>query len=261
MPPPAYILVSGPPRSGTTMLQHILCGPHTALKLPECSFITRAIEHYSNIVRYSDAQRFDAYFGSRERAREIYSNIIKILLSYAEQTYNPANKTLILKDPELSLFLHYATELFPPTTRVVLSIRNPLAVIASIKQVTKRSGKNFDLLEASRQIFTYYYEIWQFKASNETKNVMFVKYEEIASRRQETLEELRDFCGYELNLQGDRTTTYDPSDPFYSPLSGKPVTDEAVAEWQRILNSKEINSILKDFAGVMENWGYAPSST
>ncbi len=71
--PAKLIVVSGPPRSGTTLANRILCAsPGCAPFLPECSFITKQIEQYANILLYSDRERFSAYLGTLDACRSCF---------------------------------------------------------------------------------------------------------------------------------------------------------------------------------------------
>lgn len=56
------VLVNGAPRSGTSLLTGLLsAGKEVSPMLPECTYITQIIQHFHNLLHYSDPQRFAAY--------------------------------------------------------------------------------------------------------------------------------------------------------------------------------------------------------
>jgi hypothetical protein len=56
------VLVTGTPRSGTTLLAGLLSvGKEASPMLPECTYITQIIQPFHNFPHYSDPQRFAAY--------------------------------------------------------------------------------------------------------------------------------------------------------------------------------------------------------
>lgn len=62
------IVISGPQRTGTTLANRMQCAStkKTAPVLPECSFMTKQIGQYANILLYADKEYFSAYYSTHE---------------------------------------------------------------------------------------------------------------------------------------------------------------------------------------------------
>src|SRR5512146_756071 len=104
---PHYILVSGAPRSGTTLLGGLLSsGDQSFPMLPECSYITQIIRHFHDFLHYSDPQRFAAYAIDEATLSGMYERMVQDMLQTAWSHFKGMPyKYLILKDPELTLLV------------------------------------------------------------------------------------------------------------------------------------------------------------
>lgn len=125
--PAKLIVVSGPSRSGTTLTNRILCAsPKCAPFLPECSFITKQIEQYTNILLYSDKEIFSYYFGTLDACRSCFKACINAHLNALLRASPLVSgyDNIVLKDPMLVYYLAQAQELLPAATRFVLPVRN-----------------------------------------------------------------------------------------------------------------------------------------
>ena len=95
------VLVVGAPRSGTTLVAGLLsAGKKASPGLPECTFLTQIIQHYYNLIHYSDQQRFAAYAINKETLTKVYRDMIDSMLSIVRSHFkNVDYQYLILKDP------------------------------------------------------------------------------------------------------------------------------------------------------------------
>ena len=75
---------------------------------------------------------------------------------------------LVLKDPGLALYLDEIESLFPPYKLIVL-VRDPRDVIASMKNVSIKKEESFDIKKTADEIFIYYFKIGKYhKISKKT---------------------------------------------------------------------------------------------
>ncbi len=259
---PSYstlVLLTGPPRSGTTWLNREICnGNHVFNFLPECSLLTKQIELFSTILHYTDPQRFSAYFSNTQNLVSYYQdNIMRMIDLIVKINKNQGDGILVLKDPELSLYLGELIPLLPKHKLIVL-IRDPRDVLASMKNVVIRKQQIWNVEDISNQIFKYYYHIDQ-HIEQASPNTLFVRYEDLVVQG---LEKVHQFLQQE-NDTNLKQTNYESiqekinsADPFFSELYFQPTTQEKIGTYKNILTETELNDIEKVYSGVIQRWGY-----
>ncbi len=253
------IVVSGPPRSGTTLANRILCAsPRCAQFLPECSFITKQIEQYANILQYSDRERFSAYFDTDDECRSCFRACIDAHLNalLRARPQVAGHEFVVLKDPMLVYYLAQAQELLPACTRFVLTVRNPLGVIASMKQVESRRGAAWNIEATVNDIFNFYFHLYRAREEGRLASACYLKYEDLVVGNWEALEAFLGFPVSDALMLSKHERVLDKHDPFYTPLYEKQVSGERVDAWQSELSEAEISYVRGVFSGVMAYWGY-----
>lgn len=255
---PVIIFIAGPPRSGTTLLNRIMSGcVELGRFLPECTYLTKEIEHYANILLYSDEERFGTYFGNEENLRKCFQQIIDAhLITLIANAGIDVSSVLILKDPVLGLYVDQAIKIFPDDTKFIITIRDPRDVLASMKNVRAKQKKKWDVVSESTDVFNYYYKP-RLAADGKPDAIHFIKYEEIVESK---FDELSSFLGVEikenLSTDGNSRLAINKDDPFYSPLYDKPIQRGRVGSYKKMLNRRELRHISRVFSGVMAHWGY-----
>lgn len=257
--PAKVIVVSGPPRSGTTLANRLLtASPQCAPFVPECSFITREIEQYANILLYSDKERFAAYFNTIDNCKSCFKACVtahlEALLHASPQVRG--FEYVVLKDPMLALYLTQAQDLLPFGTRFVLTVRNPLAVIASMKQVDRRKGTRWKIRSTVNNILNFYYSLTRVRQEGLLRSAVYIKYEDLVRGKNEKLEEFLGFAVNDTPTAGKHDRDFDRKDPFYTQLYEKPVTDERINAWRSELSKLEVLYAKRVCAGVMDYWDY-----
>lgn len=255
------ILITCPPRSGTTWLNRELCSGAAAFPfLPECTFLTQQVELYNRIINYSDKKRFMAYFQNRHNLTTLFrENIARQIDQAASLNKKTDANVLVLKDPGLSLHLEASEALFPEHYLIVL-LRDPRNVIASMKKVSLKKETDFEIKKTADEIFMYYYKIGIFYKKN-NENSIFVRYEDLVTGKTEDLQGflpdglMPSVSTGEIDLS-ELKQKLDPSDPFFSEHYFHPTTDQTIASYVNILSEDEINYIDNIFSGVIQCWGY-----
>lgn len=254
------VIVCGPPRSGTTWLARELCNSPIAFPfLPECSLITHQIEQYRFMKTY-ESKRFQAYFGTQENLLNFYrETVTRLINQVANLNQKTGAKTLVLKDPLLCLCLEDIKEVMPPHKLVVL-IRDPRDVIASMKQVSARKKQKWNVRKEAHELLRYSNQIGSHHQRADKDNI-FLRYEDIVVGQTSFLHDfLRQGSENMIFSQANVTTVsdkIDSSDPFFSKLYLQPTTSEKIGSYTKILSVIEIGYIEDVFSGVMQQWNYS----
>jgi hypothetical protein len=254
------IVIAGPPRSGTTLANRILCSSSwCAPFLPECSFISKQVEQYATILSYADEERFSAYFSTHEAYAACFRTCIAAHLEslIRASPHIAGYEHIVLKDPMLSYHLVQAQDLLPRGTHFIVTVRNPLAVIASMKQVATKRGDAWNIKVTVDEIFNFYFHLSCAREKIQPEYIHFVRYEDLVLRN---WKELEAFLGFPVSgefIATKHERRFNREDPFYSPLYEGPLSSERIDAWQDCLSDSEISYVRDIFGGVMTYWQYA----
>lgn len=245
---PPLIIVTGPPRSGTTMMQIELASSSSTDReveaIPECTYTTLLIEQYTRIKLGGEKRRLLSYFGSKERLRRTFAEIVRVSLRkcIAEHRDRYGDRVpLVLKDPLLSAHLPHLPDLFPPQTRYVTVIRNPFDIFASLKVARRKEGTAFSIAETARWLWPLYIGIYRATTATEKlENLLLIRYEDFVSNDGQTQKRLEDFVGFRIRRAGGTHFSLDgSSDPLKTAVLGKAVTASRMNRYLKILSFRE----------------------
>jgi len=254
----SLVLITGVPRSGTTWLNRELCLLEgTYPYISECTYITKQVELYHNTINYINKERFKNYFGTKEQIVKYYQENIKKLIDIVSIINYQNNATkLILKDPQLVLYLNDLENVFPDH-KLIIIIRDPRDVLASLKNVLKRKKETFEIHKQAELHYNYYFKI----SKNIKKNTFIIKYEDLVSsdfKRNDF------FLSIGMKLENkihnftyaDIQKNIDIKDPFFSQLWFKKTTKDTIGNYTNTLSTKEIDHIEYIFAKVLKDYNY-----
>ena len=129
-----FLFVGGAPRSGTTLLQHVLDSHPLVFGGPEFDCIPGIIHIWRQIVAAWDRGRIRV-FGARPQIDAAFASLIEALLLPAADAHQV--RVLSEKTPFNVLVFSDLLELFPGC-RVLHLVRDPRAVVSSMLQVGVR---------------------------------------------------------------------------------------------------------------------------
>src|SRR5579871_6045341 len=178
--------ISGPPRSGTTMMNLILSGPDYA---PECTIVTEFIRLYS-ICKNDPDPRYQMYMGSGAVLRSSFVETLKIATRQLPDT-------AVLKDPNICLYTNEWRDLFPQD-RMVVVIRDPRDVVSSMLTVLRRKNPNADVSSAIEAVAPHFFQIE--KCAVGVRDIFVIRYEDVVLGAKQALTALTSFVGHELAL-------------------------------------------------------------
>lgn len=133
----SLIFVGGAPRTGTTLLQALICtSPRTNKYIAECSYLTAFMEPYRRALNAWGMHTHD-YFDNVEDMCSFHGDIIRNVLSgFRRSLARP--EVLVLKDPCLTASF-YALAYLLPEAKFAVMIRDPRDAILSRLEVMERS--------------------------------------------------------------------------------------------------------------------------
>ena len=184
------IFVGGAIRTGTTLLQSIICSsPDTHPLIHECQYLTEQMQLLAK-WRNNHTPFITHYFGTLENFHVFARNLVEQLLSIASEQVRP-NRAIVLKSPHLSYYFGDLAEMLPDA-RFILCVRDPRDVIASMLDVAERQRNKNEMsvlvdfghdIEAFCRFFNQFYQP-VFSALSADRHglkgrLLFIKYEDL----------------------------------------------------------------------------------
>lgn len=216
--------------------------------LPECTFITRLIRQFHDIIEYADRPRFQAYAKTKQDLVNVFAPAIHGFVGNALSHFPHLDaEQLVLKDPELTLYLDCLPDFFEDF-KAVCVVRDPRKVIASMRTVFEKQGRQLKFEDLVGLMFNYY---WRASESRLAKSgaVHFVHFDKILNNDPVEFNALESFLGYRVGRRGFGKTFFglDQNDATYSDNYGRPM--EARTESSYALSSQESLRVQEVFSG------------
>ena len=275
-----FIFVGGCMRSGTTIVQRLLCSsPVTNPILSECYYLAEQLGLYMK-SRSTFEMRSREYFSNVEGLTAFTREIVDRFLSLTLSNCAPA-KTLVLKNPELTRYFPLLASWYPHALFVV-TVRDPRDTVTSILNVADqhrkdgvtssitRMGRDMALL--SRFYKSYYRPVLSHLKEMKDQVIM-VRYEGFVKETDEVVAAVSRFCDIPLRHQdmadekawGGETPYFDDQkrsghkffDAFWSPLYNKALSESRIGRYKDYLAGDEIAAIERhcaDFNRIIPYW-------
>jgi hypothetical protein len=279
-PGESLVFIGGSQRSGTTILQKLVCtADECHPMIGECVFVTEQLNAYNNLLGNFDVWMSD-YFGSRENYALFTRNILSRFFDETRKRLsNPA--TLVLKQPTLTSRFPLLGTWFE-NARFIVIVRDPRDTIASVIQVNERQkragvtqgqvriGRDIKIL--SRYFKSYYLNVLD--RNNPVRDrTMFVRYEELMKDASKECARIAEFCSLSFNDQkignlGEVKTASPYMDPetrkkrttgaaFWSDLYNKDLSTSRIGTHRQVLTNTEIlqvQELCSDFNRAFRYW-------
>ncbi len=270
-----YVFIGGCMRTGTTLLQSILCGDGATNPLiPEAQWLARLLFLYKwSMGNFSTLQRH--YFRDKDDCRDFHRRIcLDFLDKTAERYGNPT--TLVLKAPDLATSYKQLNE-FVPDSKFLVMVRDPRDTISSILEAKAKFEEKGDPFpfpfhgRDMRQYSRFYNSCYGSLGGKALRpKLMFVKYEALTTNPKPVIDRLREFTGIRLDgfdpdqdwaTDGEDGERFKPGifDEFRTDLFGKALTSKKVARYKADLTDEEIGVIEKECANIMKSFQYEVS--
>ncbi len=266
------LFVGGAMRSGTTLLQRVLCStPATNPLIAECRYLFSVLRLHEETLRHFDLRGRD-YFGDPDGLAAFTQDICRDFIARTRRLY-PNAEHLVLKSPELTQFFPLLARWFP-ACRFVVVLRDPRDAIASMTEISGKArakGQRSQIAELGRDMARYcgafmsnYAPLTQDK-EKWADRLLLVRYEDLV-RDPGVIATLSRFTGLALTVEAiaragdlaslDARKASAMSAEFYAPLWAEGVTDSRVGRFRERLNAAEIAEIEWHCAEFGKTFGY-----
>lgn len=267
------IVVGGSMRSGTTVLQSVLCSTSSTNPVNrECDFLIELAALYQRNKAMFDERGLQAYFGTPSLLRDYMRESTVRFLAVTHARYPEASQ-LVLKNPELTVFFPILHELLPEA-RFVVSVRDPRDTVVSILNVQKRyrdQGKvsAYDFHGSAAKAAYYVMAVYQpvieclDAVATFGDRILFVRYEDLCADPEGVAEGLSGFTGIDLSSYAPEanwhaSVEFTADSPWRSEGYGKGIARRTSGSFPDHLGRAAISQVEEQCAALMDRFGYAP---
>ena len=255
--------VGGAARSGTTMVQSILCSDQEANPLlTEVSPLTIMLKGHRDSVK--NFHLFPGmYFNDETEIDTLYASLMKKFIYHVKNKYKCKN--LVLRAPVITKFFPILKRLIDSVeyrTKFICVVRDPRSTISSMITWNQRSKakKEKGIFKYDRNIGeitsfynSFYLELLRNRKSFTEESLLFIRYEDVVSNAKDAVGTLSSYSGLDLKSYdpladwerveynfADKGSIYSPA---ITPLYGKPISNERIFSYKEMLEPHEIAEI------------------
>lgn len=274
----SIFFVGGVNRSGTTLLQSILCSDKSTNPLiHEASYLRNIVEAYvSGMQKFNEHNKY--YFSSIADMRDFTAAWARQFLDKIHHRY-PEAEHLVLKHPPLTPRFPALFDLLASVdidVQFYVIVRDPRDVAASLVEVGERLRKKGEsegntLPRDMNLLGNYYMQCYMpaltFQNESYQKCITIIKYEDLVSNPQAVIETIHNKSGLTLD-EFNATESWKRDDIDYkdlkesnnawlSDLWGEKLSTARIGQYKKILTVGEIALLEKVCAGPLSTFNYA----
>ncbi|MDP6890465.1 MAG: sulfotransferase [Phycisphaerales bacterium] len=262
--------MGGSPRSGTTLLQSILCSaPGTTPMMAECAPLRFLLESCQKTVGHTKVNPGD-YFDGKQGVVRLYTALCKHFLNDVRARHD-AN-VAVLKEPAMGPSLPLLLDTIPDALIIAIA-RDPRSIVLSMREWGRRSrdrgaDSHFEsatTAELAEEVANAYRQLTRLPAEFAGDRIFFLRYEDLVHEPLWTsrvlaavtgldLSNYNPSAGWDVAKMGFGSGT--PRDDAKTPLYGKKVAATRVSAWRTDLAPEDIAEIEEVASFYMSLFGY-----
>ncbi len=260
------IFVGGPPRSGTTILQRLLCASrHTNPMVGEAEHFFYLVQAYAAALGQFESKT--KYYFSREELVRYHREMAADYLERFRAKFGDGTK-LVLKSPWYTKFFPNLLDLVPQA-QYVLIVRDPLDIVASQIEVgerqQERDGVNYYPRERLEKIVADINDIYLPILGHREwfgDRLITVKYENLMTKkaplkRLSKFLNLPDLAEVSGNVDAGLVNFRESSDQdFFTQLWEEGLTDSRIGRHKGWLSEEEIGIVKKQTRQIRDAFDY-----
>lgn len=260
-------IITGGRRTGTTLLNGILCSDPRANRLgQEAQLFTRLIEGYKWGKDNFDKFGLD-FLPSLSDYRDFYIGAISKLLNLVNDHASTGN-LLVLKNPEMAPVINEIIELFVKVN-VIVTLRDPRDQICSELEVEKRRiaggvkalPARMNVRKLAQKFMRYNLPVLELH-KQDPQSIFTIRYERLVRKPYEVILKLENYYGLQLdfdpNANWPRVTENVGFDAGFSssPNYGGPIETSSIGRFKKDLSRGEIQVIEEECEEFMTHFRY-----
>ena len=253
------IFVGGHSRTGTTLMQGLICGAERTIGVTrEAAYFRQLIAAYELGAAWFEMQTYD-YFVSREELLEFHRRLIEPYLALVAQKFGPG-KIIVQKEPRMTALFPEIARLLP-RARFIVMLRDLRDVVASQLNRLLRVDPAASADRGRREAFVNQ-EVKRFVDSHRRlvesrgllrRRLLYVRYERLVFEPRETLREVFRFLDLPFREEMAEATwpiKRRPGEDSASELDGQPISSSPVGRFQSALDPTLLDSFARQMSGI-----------
>ncbi len=272
-----YFFIGGSPRSGTTLLQSLLCSDKkTNPLIREALYFSALISTY-HLGKFTFEVEAKDYFDNFDDLKNFSASWVQAFLEKTHQRYAPAEH-LVLKAPELTKFFPDLYELIQDSVYLIM-VRDPRDTIASLLEVGNKIKpqehpewfyqmvRDRNIAKLAKFYKSFYQPAINYHCREFCQKTRYIKYESLVTNCNQIIEQIKNFTG--LSMEKFDPNSGSVSDQMYfsqtqeardywwtTNLHGKGISPIKVNRYHQVLTKAEIYTIEKETADLLELFSY-----
>jgi len=245
------IFIGGASRTGTTLIQGLICSDEKTIPATaESGYFRKLMEAYIFGLLVWQKET-DFYFDSVEEYIALNRKSVGAYFEHLEKRYG-AEKIIVQKEPKLTVYFPEIMQLVDDCKFIVM-VRDPRDAIASEKvhmqklYESHQKKHSHNIKESVNTYLNTYNRLFENKKIL-ASNMLFIHYEHVVRTPRQVLQKLRDFTSLKLTIdpttQGWETTR-DKRLSSASVLDGKPISDASIGRYKENLTESETDTLMK----------------
>jgi hypothetical protein len=257
------VFIVGMPRSGTTLIQGILCNTGKYFPMPETHFFSRVVYGMPEVLNEKERREIFRVLRDKSRIEIEKKALLKIesqqeAFEYVIGHFNTENKNTFLEKTPRHVFFYKKILRYYPSAKFICMIREPKNVVNS--QLTNTRIQNKSII---RLCFLYNKIAESILKIKSNPNVFMIKYEDLTKEPEPILKQTFEFLDIPFNSRYADEVAAPPEivaeHEFWKNknISQKKIQKNNEDKWQNTLSEADANIVNFFTRSLAGKFGYA----